>query len=320
MACLVCDGASSIACDPAPVATRAGLRRAAYLLAQNGEGFCGGCWFSYARFRYRRLKPIWGDAVPEEVILAGWLTAEKRGKKRKAGTKFSYRKPMPVWNSLIDDPEIEDWLDQVSRKIETIPDADIIAYCGGNADLREGVERFVAKTQKAITTTAVFHRGRKRSPEICAKIGADKRQWWGLATPEERAHHAEVRRGKKPTAETRAKLSAALKKRWDQAPTEARQKARANFIAIGHKNRGKRATAETRAKLSAAQKKRWEQGPPSAETRAKISASNKGKHIHSEEARAKIGAAHKGKKVSPETRAKISAAQKLYWRKLAAKT
>ena len=88
-------------------------------------------------------------------------------------------------------------------------------------------------------------------------------------------------------------------------------------------------TQETRAKMSAAKKgkpahNKGKKGKPhSAETKAKMSAahkgkspSNKGKPAHNRgvkataETRAKLSAAHKGKKHSPETIAKMSAAQK----------
>jgi len=98
---------------------------------------------------------------------------------------------------------------------------------------------------------------------------------------------------------------------------------RANLSASGMGKRnllGHHHSEETRAKLSAAMM--GKKGPlgyrHSEATRARMSAAQMGNkkwlgHRHSEESRLKIGAASRGRVVSPETRAKLSAARRAYW-------
>jgi len=69
---------------------------------------------------------------------------------------------------------------------------------------------------------------------------------------------------------------------------------------------GRQVSYLTRVKMSAAARRMFAASP---ETRAKISVANKGRHL-SAETRAKIGIASRGRHHSPEARAKISAAMK----------
>jgi hypothetical protein len=83
---------------------------------------------------------------------------------------------------------------------------------------------------------------------------------------------------------------------------------------IGAANKGRRHSHEAKAKIAAASTGRVSPNKgksPSIETREKISAAGKDRP-HSLEHRKKIGAAQIGKKLSPETRAKISASRKAY--------
>lgn len=122
------------------------------------------------------------------------------------------------------------------------------------------------------------------------------------------------------SAETRAKISSALMGKAVSAETRARLSAshdgQHNFLGHSH-------SAETRAKISAAKKgsPAWNKGMrASPETRAKIGAANR-RRVVSPETRAKMSAARIGNKnslgrvLSAETRAKISAANRRRKRK-----
>jgi hypothetical protein len=171
-----------------------------------------------------------------------------------------------------------------------------------------------------------WSKGKKFSPEHCAKISASakgKNKGRKLKlSPEQRAKLSAAlkgnthNKGRKLTPEQRAKLRAANKDRKVSIETRAK-------LSAAFKGR-KRATftPEHRAKISAALKGH-KFGPPTPETRAKISASLKGKSswnkcksswikgkTHTLETRAKLSAANMGHKVSPEQRAKQSAAMK----------
>jgi len=68
-------------------------------------------------------------------------------------------------------------------------------------------------------------------------------------------------------------------------------------------------SAETRARMSAAQRKRGPRGPMSPDQRAKLSAAKTGTFL-TKEHRARVSAGLKGRPCSPETRHKMSIAQK----------
>ena len=128
---------------------------------------------------------------------------------------------------------------------------------------------------------------------------------------ETRAKLSVTNKGKTLSLETRAKLSATNKGKTLSPETRAKMSAAKKNI-----------EPETRAKMSAA--KKGENNPnygkkgktPSLETRAKLSAAMKGENnpnygkTPSPETRAKLSAANKGKTHSPEAKAKMSAAKK----------
>ena len=135
--------------------------------------------------------------------------------------------------------------------------------------------------------------GRKRDPEIARKAARTRNtRTGGQWTPEQRAHLSEVRRGK-PHPLSEAGRQSIIEKN------------RARLI-------GTHASAETRQKMSLVRKGRPNpHKSPTEETKRKISETLKAKHIiRSPETRAKMSAAQKGKIVSQETRDKLRAANK----------
>jgi hypothetical protein len=137
--------------------------------------------------------------------------------------------------------------------------------------------------------------GRKRDPEIARKAARTRNaRTGGHWTPEQRAHLSEVRRGK-PHPLSEAGRQSIIEKN------------RARML-------GTHASEETRRKMSLTRKGRKDPRKnyrPSEETKRKISETLKAKHIvRSPETREKMSAAQKGKIVSQETRDKLRAANK----------
>ena len=137
-------------------------------------------------------------------------------------------------------------------------------------------------------------KGRKMSPEFCAKISAARKG--KKLSPETCAKISAARKGIKRSPETLAKISAANKGR-KRSPEHIAKHAAAL--------KGRKYSPEHRAKISAARKGIKK----SPEFCAKMSVIQKGKK-KSPEHIAKISAAKTGRKHSPETCAKISAALK----------
>ena len=128
-------------------------------------------------------------------------------------------------------------------------------------------------------------KGRKMSPEFCAKISAARKG--KKLSPEFCAKMSAVRKGKKLSPETCAKISAARKGIKRSPETLAK---------ISAANKGRKRSPEHIAKHAAALKGR----KYSPEHRAKISAARKGIK-KSPEFCAKMSVIQKGKKLSPET-------------------
>lgn len=142
-----------------------------------------------------------------------------------------------------------------------------------------------SKRMKGRHDIGEYNRGKKHTPEHCAKISTALTG--RKATPETREKLRQSHLGYKPSAEQRAKMSAASKGR--KHSPEAIEKMKA-----AHGNR----TAEHRERLSSSQ-----QGKKlSPEHIAKIAASRRGKPW-SEAARA----AHAGRKWTPERREQMAA-------------
>jgi len=141
---------------------------------------------------------------------------------------------------------------------------------------------------------SVTNKGKTLSLETRAKLSATNKG--KTLSPETRAKMSAAKKNIEP--ETRAKMSAAKKN------IEPETRAKMSAAKKGENNpnygkKGKTPSLETRAKLSAAMK--GENNPnygktPSPETRAKLSAANKGK-THSPEAKAKMSAAKKRERV-----------------------
>jgi group I intron endonuclease len=151
--------------------------------------------------------------------------------------------------------------------------------------------------------TGAALKGRKFSEERLANFrDAMKAKIWTFS-PEHREKIRAKSKGRSPSLEARAKLSAIIKGR-PVGPHSAEHRAK-----IGDANRRRIFTAEMRANMRAAHQKR---SHLRESINAKISATltgRPGKPI-TPEIRAKISAANKGRIKSPETCAKISAAKK----------
>lgn len=114
---------------------------------------------------------------------------------------------------------------------------------------------------------------------------------------------AAAHRGKTLSKETREKISAARTGK----PLSEEHKNKVSMSLLGNKRTlGYKASEETRKKMSAA-RLGVKRGPMSPETKAKISAANKGKS-RDLEARMKMSESRKGKPKTPEHRANIAAA------------
>lgn len=114
--------------------------------------------------------------------------------------------------------------------------------------------RRVKRSAESIEKTASAHRGRKRSPEVCARISDAKKN--RPPTPAQKAQQerlAEMHRGKPKSAEHRAKISAA-KMGKPGKPHTAESRAKMSLV---QQNRPP-ASDETKARMSAARKAYWE--------------------------------------------------------------
>lgn len=196
---------------------------------------------------------------------------------------------------------------------------------------------FTAESTREKLSTA----GRKRrlGPEFAAKLSAAFKG--RVITPEARAKIAAALRGRPLSAEQRDAISRANKgRRLTVLSPAARQKIserakargplapehRAALSAAMRGMPGRAHSAETRKKIGEAQRGK-KRGPLSDEHKAKISAAQQGRPANliavqkaaevnrgrklTEEHKAKCSAALKGRTCSPETRAKIGAANKL---------
>lgn len=136
-------------------------------------------------------------------------------------------------------------------------------------------------------------------------------------SPETRAKISAAHKGKKLSTEHRAKLSAARKGRGPVLTAESYAKmSRTKTGRPGHKPSPEcvvKRVAKVKATWGRKKAEGWKPAPCSPEGRARTTAALVG-HKVSPETRAKISAANKGRglgrKPSPETRAKMSAAQK----------
>ena len=171
-------------------------------------------------------------------------------------------------------------------------------------------------TAEHVAKVSAQLKGRKLSAEKrhAMKLVQHARLW----TDEERARTSAVHKGKVVSEATRKRISAAQKARWQASPDLER------MHKMQQANVGRKATPEHKAKCAAAFKLRMANATEadryrwgknrrgkslSPEARAKISAARKGQRL-SEESKAKISASGKGRTHSPEVRAKIGASQK----------
>lgn len=154
------------------------------------------------------------------------------------------------------------------------------------------------KSPESIEKTAKFHRGKKRSQETCARIGAAKVGMKHSDEAKKKMSLAGI--GRPKSDETREKLRVSSTGRMHSEETKENLK-------VIHKEIGARPDVKLKRSISA--KARTDRTPLSEEHKEKIRAANVGRVISSEW-RAKIAATLTGSKLTPDSIAKREATNK----------